>query len=189
MESTPSAQAVRSTAWAVITGAPSSGKTAVIRELARRGYPTVPEIAREIIAAQLREGATPEAVRADAHGFETRVFEAKLAAEAGLAADRLAFLDRALPDSIAYFILEGLDPRRPREMSRRVRYRHVFLFDRLPVVSDGVRIEDDRTAEAIEALILAAYRELGYDPVRVPVLPVAERAERILAAVGVTPRA
>jgi predicted ATPase len=188
MQSTPPARTARATAWVVITGAPCAGKTAVIRELARRGYPTVPEIAREIIDAQLRAGVPPEAVRADAHGFENRVFEAKLAAEAELPADRLAFLDRALPDSIAYFILEGLDPRRPREMSRRVRYRRVFLFDRLAVERDGVRIEDDRTAAAIEALILAAYRELGYDPERVPVLPVAERADRILAAIGVTPR-
>lgn len=178
------APAVRQTAWVVITGAPCSGKTAVVRELARRGYPTVAESAREIIDAQLRQGRTLSEIRADALDFETRVFEAKAAAEAALPADRLAFLDRALPDSIAYFALEGLDPRRVREASRRVRYRRVFLFERLRLESDGVRIEDEPTAARIEALILAAYRELGYEPARVPVMPVAARADWVLAAIG-----
>jgi predicted ATPase len=57
----------------------------------------------------------------------------------------------------------------------------VFLFERLDLVKDPVRSEDSRTAARIERLIEAAYRELGYAIVRVPVLPIPARTEFILA--------
>jgi predicted ATPase len=172
---------VRLTNWQVITGAPCSGKTAVVNELARRGYPIVGESAREIIDEELRAGRSLEEIRADAHGFESRVFDAKRRAESRLPADQLTFLDRALPDSIAYYALEGLDPGKPEKHSRQVRYGGVFLFERLKFLRDTVRAEDDMTAAKIEGLIAAAYAELGYAIVRVPVLPIPRRADWILA--------
>jgi predicted ATPase len=40
----------------VITGGPRSGKTTLLNELARRRYPCVPEVARQIIQEQVASG-------------------------------------------------------------------------------------------------------------------------------------
>jgi predicted ATPase len=172
---------VRLTCWTVITGAPCSGKTSVIADLARRGFGVVPEAARAHIDTELRKGRPLLAIKSDPRRIESLIFKAKLRIEARLPADEPLFLDRALPDSIAYYLLEGLDPAEPRRQSLRTRYRRVFLFERLDFVKDPVRSEDSRTAARIERLIAAAYRELGYAIVRVPVLPIPARTEFILA--------
>jgi predicted ATPase len=174
---------VRITRWCVLTGAPCSGKTSVIEELHCRGFRVVHEAARALIDAQLREGRRLEEIKADAAAFEGRVFRSKLAVEKRLPAFELVFLDRALPDSIAYYRLEGLDPAQPRRECRRVRYHRVFLLDRLQFTRDPVRSEDAATAERIEALIVEAYQSMGYPLIRVPVVPVAERADYIEARV------
>ncbi|MFO7706676.1 MAG: ATP-binding protein [Desulfobacterales bacterium] len=174
-------RAVRRTQWRVITGAPCSGKTAVIEELARRGHPVVPETARATIDRELARGRRLEEIKADAGVFEGRIFRAKLELEGRLPTDEPLFLDRGLPDSIAYFTLEGLDPREPLRHSRQVRYHRVFLFERLDFLKDPVRSETPETAARIERLIEQAYDRLGYRPVRVPVLSIAARTDYVLA--------
>lgn len=75
---------MRLTNWSVITGAPCSGKTAVIDELARRGFRTVPEVARAFIDAEMRKGRRLEDIKSDAAWFEGQIFRTKLAVEAQL---------------------------------------------------------------------------------------------------------
>lgn len=174
---------VRLTRWNVITGAPCSGKTSVITELSRRGFRVVPEAARAHIDEELKKGRTLAEIKSDPYRFEGHIFRVKLITEANLPADETFFLDRALPDSIAYFTLEGIDPSEPRRQSQRIRYQCVFLFDRLDFVKDPVRSEDAQTAVKIERLIEAAYGDLGYAIVRVPVLPVSVRTDFILARI------
>jgi hypothetical protein len=67
------------TNWHVITGAPCSGKTAVIEALARQGYRIVPEIARSYIESRLACGATLNAIKADALAFESHILLGKIA--------------------------------------------------------------------------------------------------------------
>jgi predicted ATPase len=177
------ASSPRLTEWCVITGAPCSGKTAVVDELARRGFRVVPEAARAHIDAELRKGRRLDEIKSDHARFEGCIFRAKLAIEGRLPVRERLFLDRALPDSIAYYRLEGLDPAEPRRHSRRLRYRRVFLFERIEFMKDSVRTEDAETAALIERLIEAAYTDLGYAIVRVPVMAVAERADFVLAHV------
>jgi predicted ATPase len=174
------APAVRQTRWYVITGAPSSGKTSVINELARRGYRVVPEAARAHIDAELKKGRRLAEIKSDPRRFEGHIFRSKLRTESNLPEEEALFLDRALPDSIAYYLLEGLEPSEPRRHSLRVRYRRVFLFERLDFVKDPVRSETAKSAAAIERLIASAYGELGYAIVRVPVLPIPARTEFVL---------
>jgi predicted ATPase len=173
--------AIRQTHWCVITGAPCSGKTSVITELSRRGFRVVPEAARAYIDAELIKGRSLSEIKADPRRFEGRIFQAKLQMEASLPAGDALFLDRALPDSIAYYVLEGLDPSEPRRQSLRVRYEQVFLFERLEFMRDRVRSENAQSADRIERLIEAAYNDLGYAIVRVPVMPIPDRIEYVLS--------
>ena len=171
---------MQQTDWVVITGAPCSGKTAVIRELERRGCRVIHEAARAFIEAGLDEGATVEQIRADAHAFEHRILARKAAAEASLPVDRRIYFDRGIPDSIAYFQSAGLDPAAPLKASRIRRYRKIFLMARLEWTNDAVRAESDAEAVRLERLITAGYRKLGYAIVRVPILSVPRRADFIL---------
>ena len=177
------------TNWCAITGAPSSGKTSVIEELAHRGYAVQSEVARELIEAALRAGKTLADIR-DADHVKTlqhRILKLKLAREKGLKHDALVFTDRGTPDSIAYFRLAGLDTGEAVKASKTFQYRAIFLFERLRLVKDDVRTENDQQALALEQAFVEDYESLGYKITRVPVLPVAERADFILKALGINP--
>ena len=168
---------VRQTNWHVITGAPCSGKTAVIEALNRRGYRVVPEVARSYIDAQLMQGKHLGLVKADPLAFERHILNQKIETESALPAKEIIFLDR---DSVAYFLVEGLDPAEPLLKSRSIRYRNIFLFDRLRFKKDAVRSEDARIAAQIDELLEMGYRRLGYDVIRVPVLSVQARTEFVI---------
>ena len=173
---------MRPTRWTVITGAPSSGKTTVIRALEKKGFPVVHEVARSIIDREMARGLTLEQIKAEPDRFENAILAEKLAIESRLAENEEIFFDRGVPDSIAYFQLEGLDPAAPQAASRIRRYRRVWFFDRLPDVPDRVRAEDDAAAARIERLLLGAYGRLGYRVIRSPVAPVGDRIEQIVGA-------
>ncbi|MBI3441431.1 MAG: ATP-binding protein, partial [Proteobacteria bacterium] len=168
------------TNWCVVTGAPSSGKTSVINELARRGFTVESEVARELIELGISKGRTLEQVRADAQGLQTGILEVALAREMELDPDKIVFLDRGLPDSITYFKLAGLDGMEALATSYLFQYCAVFIFDRLPLVKDDVRTEDGKLADQIDKNLEADYKSVGYTPVRVPVMPVTARADFIL---------
>jgi len=54
------------------------------------------------------------------------------------------------------------------------------LLDRLPYKKDYARVEDDEQAGRIHDLIGGMYRSIGYNPIRVPVMPIDERAEFVI---------
>lgn len=176
------------TNWCAITGAPSSGKTSVIEELAHRGYAVQSEVARELISESLRRGRTLSEVRDVDHvqSLQFRILKLKIAREKGLNRETLVFTDRGTPDSITYFRLANMDTAEAVRESRIFRYKAVFLFERLPnVVRDGVRTEDDLQAQQIEQMLEADYKALGYGVTRVPVLTIAGRTDFILQHLGV----
>ena len=171
---------MRLTNWHIITGAPCSGKTTVIRELERQGYRVIHEAARAYIDQQLAEGYRLEQIKTDKLAFENHILEAKLRIEDSLPPDEIIFFDRGIPDSIAYFKHAGLDTAQPFDMSRRLRYRRVFFFERLGFSKDRVRAEDEKTAQQLGTLIQESYRMLGYEILSVPVLSIHRRVEFIL---------
>jgi len=171
---------VRPTNWHIITGAPCSGKTSVIKEIARRKIRVVHEVARAYIDRQIARGLQLKQIKADRLQFERHILHAKVKIEDSLAETEPVFFDRGVPDSIAYFILEGLDPAEPIKYSRRNRYRSVFFFERFDFSKDEVRSEDDTVAAKLNDLLLEAYGRIGYDIVTVPVMPVEERTDMVL---------
>lgn len=92
-----------------------------------------------------------------------------------------SFLDRAIPDSLAYARFLGLKPD-PRliEAVERASYRKVFILDLLPLVADYARTEDAADQVQIHALLTEVYRALAAPVVEVPVLEPAARVEYIL---------
>ncbi len=171
---------MQQTKWQVITGAPCSGKTAVIRELERLGFPVVHEIARSYIDKELKKGETLQEIKADISSFERHILYKKIEIERLLPKDKTVFLDRAIPDSIGYYIHEGLDPADPIQKSRFWQYEHIFFFERIPFETDPVRSEDEKIASELERLLKESYWMLGYEIVTVPLMPVNRRVNFIL---------
>ncbi len=170
----------RHTNWHIITGAPCSGKTTVICELERMGYRVVHEAARAYIDSQLQKGRTMDSIRGNALEMQQTILHQKLKNEAFLPDAELIFLDRGIPDSIAYYHLSGLDTDEPLKYSREVRYKKILFFERLAFAQDRVRSEDDQTAAKLDTLTAMSYNMLDYELIRVPVLSVRERTEFVL---------
>jgi predicted ATPase len=61
------------TKWSVITGAPCSGKTAVIRVLEQQGHKVVHEVARAYIDNELKKGKALTEIKADEWLFERHI--------------------------------------------------------------------------------------------------------------------
>jgi predicted ATPase len=171
---------MQETNWYVITGAPSSGKTTVIRALEQLGYPVVHEVARNYIDEELKKGKNIGQIKADILSFERHILYKKLEIETSLPKDEPVFLDRAIPDSIGYYILEGLSPDEPIRKSKQTRYKKIFLFERLRFEKDDVRSENDKIAAKLNGILKESYQMLGYAIITVPLLSVDDRVDFIL---------
>jgi predicted ATPase len=168
--------------WYVITGGPSSGKTTLLGELQKYGYPTIPEMARLVIDDGFARGLTIKEIRKDEQAFQDTVFERKLALEAGLDVKQEAFMDRGLHDSLAYYESLGWEASIVmRAAMDKACYKAIFLLEPLPQFhEDEARTEDIHFTRRLTTLLQDAYIQYGMEPVRVPVLSPAERAQFIL---------
>jgi len=169
------------TNWHVITGTSCSGKTTLINLLANSGYKVVPEAARQYIEGEVARGCTLDEIRSDRAAFTRRIYRMWLECLGKLSPEQDLFLDRGLPDALGFFRYTGMDPNKILLDCLKYRYASVFTLDRLPYQRDGIRAGDDKYAEYFDEWIPRDYKALGYDPVRVPVLPPEGRLEFVLA--------
>jgi predicted ATPase len=169
------------TNWHVITGAPCCGKTTLLQQLADQGFRTVPEAARQYFETEIANGRTIDEIRANDAALERELIDLQLRIERGLRANDVLFLDRALPDSLAFCRVFGLNPNEFLPECFRHRYASVFILDRLPFQrSATLGPEDDATAGFLDEWHARDYAALGYSVVRVPVLPPEERLAFVL---------
>jgi predicted ATPase len=175
------------TRWIVLTGGPSTGKSKTLAHLAFLGCAIRPEAARVHIDDELSRGRSLAQIRADEAQFQRDVLALKIAAEARTPPGERIFWERGMPDSIVYLAHCGADEAEAVAASQTVRYEQVFVLDRLPgFEADYARTEDESAARTLHDELERQYRLLGYAPVRVPVLPIAERAQFILAYLAKT---
>jgi predicted ATPase len=169
------------TNWHVITGAPSCGKTTLIDQLADQGFQTVPETARLYIKREMAEGQTIHPIHTDPAALQRGIKDAQLSVEAGLRVNDVLFLDKAVPGSLAYYRVFGLDPNEILLECFYHRYASVFVLAPLPFQPDGERVEEIAAAVGyLDEWHTRDYSALGYDVVRVPVLPPQERVAFVL---------
>lgn len=174
--------------WYVITGGPSSGKTTTVDLLRQRGYRTAIEQSRHYIDLQRLGGRSVAEIRSRQVEFQRNVLAMQLEQEAELERDarldpaEIVFLDRGLPDSLAYYRFLGLDPDPALlEALQHLRYRKAFILSLLPLHADYARTEDPEAQHRIHDLLLEVYASLPIPLVQVPELGPEERADFILA--------
>jgi predicted ATPase len=169
------------TNWHVITGAACSGKTTLIKQLAGEGYQIVPETAREYFEREIARGRTIDEIREDGKAIQLGIFDLQLRVEQGLLPSQANFLDRALPDSLTFHRIFGINPNEILRECFNFRYASVFILDRLPFLrSQALGPEDDTSSFFLDDWLARDYLTLGYPIVRVPVLSPEERLEFVL---------
>ena len=168
------------TNWHVITGAPSCGKTTLINLLSAGGFKTVPESARLYMEAQIARGRSIDEIHANATDLQRAIINKQLGVESSLRVDDVCFLDGAVPGSLAWYRVFGLNPNEILLECFHHRYASVFILDRLPLQLDGLRFKDDAHTGFLDEWHTRDYRALGYSVERVPVLPPEDRLAFIL---------
>ncbi len=171
--------------WYVITGPPCCGKSTTVQLLAQRGFQVRSEIARAYVDEEILKGRTIQEIRSDMRRFQCEVLQRALASEEALPRDELIFLDRGIPDSLAYFTLHGIPPEPYMKYISSSKYRRVFYLDPLDeYMTDYARIESSGERDQLSKLLWRAYSDLELCIERVPVLTKVERIDYILARVG-----
>lgn len=169
------------TKWNVITGGPCTGKTTVINILSDRGYKTTIEHARHYIDTQKITGRSVEEIRENKKEFQLGILNMQIEEEATLDANEQVFLDRVLPDAMAYYQFIGLEyDDRLIEQCNKYSYNRIFILERLPLTNDYARLEDEAEQIRIHNLIIKVYQSFPFPIVYVPVLPPKERVDFIL---------
>lgn len=168
------------TNWHVITGAPSCGKSTLINLLANRGFQTVPEVARSYLENEVAKGKTIDEIRSNRASLESSIKEMQMEIEGGLQDNDCIFLDRAIPDNLAWYRVSGLDPNELLRECFQHRYASVFILDQLPLKHDDIRHQDAALQSFLDEWHSRDYRALGYTVMRVAVMPPEERLAFVL---------
>ncbi|MCZ4708090.1 AAA family ATPase [Legionella pneumophila] len=169
----------------ILTGAPGSGKTSMLAELAKRGFPVIDEPARRVLAQQRLidgEGVYDK----NPFLFKELMLSRMLYDYENAPKYDLVFFDRGLPDLIAYSKCFGLDIGSELKASRINQYNSTVFF--APAweqiyINDEERQLSFEAAQVFENDLRQAYSELGYQLVDIPLTTVSERVNFILKTI------
>src|SRR5687768_10704324 len=93
----------KQTNWYVVTGGPGCGKTTTVNILKSRGFQTTIEYARHYIDTQMVTGKTVDEIRSNQKIFQSEILNLQIQQEVSLDPQETIFLDRAIPDALAYY--------------------------------------------------------------------------------------
>lgn len=129
----------------------------------------------------MAKGRTIDEIHANPAALQRGIQEMQLAFERRLQQLAVVFLDGALPTSLAWYRAFGLDPNEMLAECFHHRYASAFLLDPLPFHADHERVEAMAALVGfLDEWLARDYSALGYDVVRVPVLPPDERLAFVL---------
>ncbi|HBK82147.1 MAG TPA: ATPase [Flavobacterium sp.] len=156
----------------VLMGGPGTGKTSLLEKLKQEGYSCYPEISREIIREAQKRGVAqlflkqPLLFSKLLLAGRTKQFEQAQQENA-----RIVFLDRGLPDVLAYMNFTGNNyPYFFETACKKYIYSKIFI---LPIweeiyKTDAERYETYEQAVLIEQHLMHTYKKFGYKPIEIP---------------------
>ena len=179
----------------MITGAPGTGKSSIVRQLEALGHLCYHEVIRTMTLEAKKEGdpssfvTNPLAFVADPYRFNRLLLEGRMKDHRMGSKENhpLTFYDRGIPDVLAYMDFFGQSYGQDFVSAcEEHRYDLVLLLPPWEdiYVSDNERLESFDEAVKIHRFIETTYRRFGYDPVPVPEGTVEERAATILREIN-----
>lgn len=168
----------------VITGGPGTGKSSIINELVSRGFNCFEEVSRQVTLDARKDGieqlflTNPLLFSELLLNARTQQFK-----DAATQKDDVVFLDRGLPDVVAYMDYANSEyPEHFVDACKNHRYEKVFVLAPWQeiFVSDSERYESFEQAVEIHDALLETYERFEYDLIDVPFGSIASRADFIL---------
>lgn len=177
-----------STKKIVITGGPGTGKSSIINELKKRGHLCFDEISRQV-TLKARENGIEQLFLTQPLLFSELLLEGRLKQfnEAATYDNMTVFLDRGLPDVLAYMDYFNTSfPQNFIDACQNNRYDAVFILAPWQAIyqSDSVRYESFEQAERIHQHLLNTYKKFNYNLLDVPFDTIEKRADFILDVVN-----
>lgn len=168
----------------VITGGPGTGKTSIINELLHRDFVCLEEISRQVTLEAQQRGID-QLFLTEPLLFSDMLLEGrtKQFLEAGESTEPFIFLDRGIPDVVAYMdYLRTNYPNRFTKACEVHQYDHVFILApwQQIYVSDNERYENFDQAVIIHDHLVDTYSKYGYDLHDVPFESIEKRTDFIL---------
>jgi predicted ATPase len=172
----------------VITGGPGSGKSTLTEALAKHRIATMPEAGRAIIQHQVAIGgkALPWS---DRSAFAELMLRWEMRSyQAALQLSGPVVFDRGVPDVIGYLRLVGLPvPPHMERAARILRYHSPVLIAppwREIFLQDAERKQSFEEAQATHQALVETYSSLDYQLIPLPLVPVEQRAQFVIATLG-----
>jgi len=175
--------------WYILTGGPSTGKTSVLAELARRGYATKEEAATAFIRQQLASGVVEPWLAPD---FQANISLLHAEYEKAALAEQkdIVFFDRGPVDSLSYLLFYNKPHNQTvvdlveKGLTAGRYHATVFVFEDLGFCAkDEVRHEELDEARLLAKQFVQDYQSLGFEVVFVPTGSIQDRADFILSRV------
>ena len=168
----------------VITGGPGTGKSSIINELKKRGHICFDEISRQV-TLEARKKGIEQLFLTEPLLFSQMLLEgrAKQFAEANNHKNTTVFLDRGIPDVLAYMDYFGSDyPQHFIDSCSNNTYDIVFILAPWQDIfqSDSERYESFEQAELIHQHLLNTYKKFNYTLLDVPFESIEKRTDFIL---------
>ncbi len=175
----------------VITGGPSTGKTSVIENLEKKGFPCVHELIRSMTSSEKNEDKTtnfevnPIVSVKDPKKFNQKLLDGRIKqyTDADSINGEVVFFDRGIPDVHAYMNCFGQEYSTEFEKPcYTYKYDQILLmppWKEIHVV-DNERFESFEEAERIYEHLKTTYEHVGYPITLVPIGTIEERTQFIL---------
>ncbi|OCB77933.1 AAA family ATPase [Flavobacterium crassostreae] len=156
----------------ILIGGPGTGKSTLIAALVAQGYCCYPEISREVTLEAQKQGVEQLFLEQPLL-FSELLLEGrkKQFLDAQKEPHSMVFMDRGLPDVLAYLNYIGTDyPKEFDSLCKEFRYSKVFILPPWPeiYVQDQARYENFQQALQIQEHLITTYQTYGYQLLEVP---------------------
>lgn len=166
----------------VVTGGPGFGKTALIEALKADNYICSEEYARDLILSQQKIGGEILPWKKP-RLFQEEVLSQRISFFNSVPKGTIAFADRAIPDQLAFARYKGFgSPEILEKAAQQYRYAPiVFVTPPWPEIytNDAIRTETFDDAQKIHEIIVETYKNLNYQIIELPLVPISERKKCI----------
>jgi predicted ATPase len=171
----------------VLIGGPGTGKTTLINTLIEKGYRCYPEVSREVIQNAQKEGIDQLFLEKPLL-FSELLLQGRIKQhqDARNETQELVFLDRGIPDVVAY--LDFVNNEYPEEFTKaceQFKYDRLFLLPPWEEIyqSDNERYESFEQATQLYQFLAKTYANFGYQITEVPKDTVNNRVDFILNSI------